>query len=337
MNIGQYNLDSDVFIVAEIGNNHEGDFERAKEMVIAAAEAGTHAVKFQTFVPDKYASATDQARITQLNGFRLNEDQYRELVQLAADRNVVFLSTPFDLESAQFLNEFVPAFKISSSDNDFYPLIETIAKTGKPIILSTGLADLEQISRTESYIDQVWRKNNINQEVAILHCVSCYPTSPQQANLMAIQTIKQEFGGVVGYSDHTLGIEAAVLSVVLGAKIVEKHFTLDKNLSEFRDHQLSADPNEFAAMVKRINDVQAYLGDGNLKPCDEEQQMVEKLRRSIVAENPLAAGTVLTEKDICWVRPGGGVAPGQEDQLLGKTLVKAIDKGQKILSEDVKG
>lgn len=333
MQIGTINLDQEILVIAEIGNNHEGDFDRAVQMIGAAAKAGAGAVKFQTIVPDKLVAISEQKRIQQLERFRFSYEQYGQLAQVAAEQGVIFLSTPFDLESVIALDHLMPAFKIASSDNDFYPLLEAVAKTGKPLIFSTGLADLDQISRTVAFINRVWQKHDIDQEMAILHCVTSYPTKAEEANLRAIQTLKQEFDAEVGYSDHTLGIQAAVAAVALGARIIEKHFTLDKNLSDFRDHQLSADPEDLKQLVQQAKDVHSMLGDGDLKPCPSEVEILQQVRRSIVAGRDLTAGQQLTQADISWVRPGGGLAPGAESQVLGKRLNQAVNKGEKILSK----
>ena len=228
MKIGDFDLARDILVVAEIGNNHEGSYTLAEEMIGLAAQAGAGAVKFQTIVSDKLVSPRQEERIQQLERFRLSYDEFERLSKVAQQENVLFLSTPFDLESARFLEPLVPAFKIASGDNNFFPMIDIIARTGKPIILSTGLMDLTEISKTKDFIEQIWHENDIDQELAILHCVVGYPTTPSDANLLAIRQL-QKLGVTVGYSDHTIGIEAAVLSVALGARIVEKHFTIAKD------------------------------------------------------------------------------------------------------------
>lgn len=194
----------------------------------------------------------------------------------------MFLSTPFDIESAHFLNDLVPAFKISSGDNNFFPMIDVIARTGKPIILSAGLTDMKQITLSKDFIQEIWRELGINQEMAVLHCVASYPVPPQEANLLAITQLRKQLGVTIGYSDHTIGIEAAVLSVALGARIIEKHFTISKSHSDFHDHLLSADPHEFAQLVKRVREAVELLGDGEKRLQAGEKDMVGKVRRSIV-------------------------------------------------------
>lgn len=335
MKIGTVDLDRDVLVIAEVGNNHEGDFALAKALIAAAAQAGAGAVKFQTIIPESLVSQTDQPRIKQLQKFQFSFDQFEKLKACADQNGVMFLSTPFDLQSARFLDRLVPAFKIASGDNDFFPMIEAIARTAKPIILSTGLVDLEQIGKTQAFIKSVWNDVGCTDHpLALLHCVSSYPTGPDCANLLAIRRLRA-LTPVVGYSDHTLGIEAAVLSVALGARIVEKHFTLDKNHSDFRDHQLSADPEEMRCLVQRIALAQQLLGDGLDEIASCEMNNLLAARRSVVAGRDMKRGAVIAFDDLAWVRPGGGVAPGQEDRLLGKPLRRDKQAGEMILAQDV--
>lgn len=335
MKISNFDLDDEILIVAEIGNNHEGSYALAEEMIGLAAQAGAGAVKFQTIVPDKLVSSRQKGRIQQLERFRLCYDEFERLSQVAKQEGVLFLSTPFDIESAQFLEPLVPAFKIASGDNNFFPMIEVIARTGKPIILSTGFMELAEISRTKDFVEEIWHENGIEQELALLHCVASYPTPPNDANLLAIRQL-QELGVTVGYSDHTIGTEAAVLSVALGARIIEKHFTIAKNYSDFCDHQLSVDPQELVQLVQRVKEAVEMLGDGEKRLQDCEKKIIDKARRSIVASRNLDRGTVLTWDDLTWVRPGRGLAPGQEGAILGKVLTKPIQHGEMILVDDIR-
>lgn len=335
MKIGNWDLDKDVLIVAEIGNNHEGSYARAEEMIKLAAMAGAGAVKFQTIIPERLVSPGDIDRVRQLERFRLSYNEFEKLQKIAEKENVLFLSTPFDIESASFLNKLVPAFKISSGDNNFLPLIDVIARTGKPIILSSGAAGIKQISATKNFIQDIWRQKGISEELAILHCVSSYPTPHEEANLLAIIKIKEELGVTVGYSDHTLGMEAAVLSVGLGARIIEKHFTFDKNYSDFHDHKISLEPNELATLVERVREASSMLGSGEKAIANCEKILVNKIRRSIVAGHDLSEGALLRYEDLTWLRPGGGLAPGNEAQLTGKKLKKPKSMGEYILPKDV--
>lgn len=334
MKIGDRDLGKDILVVAEIGNNHEGKYELAEEMVRLAAKAGAGAVKFQVIVPERLVSPADKDRIRQLEKFRLSYDDFARLHEVAEREGVLFLATPFDIDSARFLNNLVPAFKIASGDNNFFPLVDVIARTGKPIILSSGLSDMEQIAGIRDFIQDIWRECGINQEMAVLHCVASYPTPREEANLLAIRQL-QGLGLTVGYSDHTIGIEAAVLAAALGARIIEKHFTLDKNYSDFRDHQLSADPGEMAWLVARVKEVAALLGTGKKVPQPSEKATESAVRRSIVARHDLRQGTILRWEDLHWLRPGGGLAPGHEAELVGKRLTRFISSGEYIMLEDV--
>jgi N,N'-diacetyllegionaminate synthase len=317
MKIGDWDLEQRVLVVAEIGNNHEGDYALAEELIALAARAGAGAVKFQTIVPEKLVAAAEVERIRQLERFRLSYEQFEQLSRVARKHGVLFLSTPFDLDSARFLTPLVPAFKIASGDNNFFPLLREVARTGKPIILSTGLLGLDEVRTSKAFIEEVWRTQGLRQELALLHCVVNYPTAPGNANLRALEDLKR-LGTTVGYSDHTLGIESAVLSVALGARIIEKHFTISKTYSAFRDHQLSADPVDLAQLVSRVRGAEEMLGHGCTDQRDTEREMVPRVRRSIVAARDLPAGKVLA-----W-----------EAQVLSRALLRSVRKGEQILPAD---
>lgn len=326
MNIGDVDLSCEVLVIAEIGNNHEGDFGLAGEMIHAAAAAGAQAVKFQTIQPERLVSATQTARIEQLGRYAFSRDQFAELAGIARAAGAMFLSTPFTPDVVPWLAPLVPAFKIASGDNNFTPLLAAVAATGKPILLSTGMSDLAAINQACRTIENAAPAG----EIALLHCVSAYPTPPEQANLRAIATLARETGKVIGYSDHTLGNDAAVLSVALGARIIEKHFTLSKTQSEFRDHALSADPAELAELVRRVWLAQTLLGTGEKVLQEGEMPTAAAARRSIVARTPLSAGHLLVDADIDWLRPGGGLAPGQESLILGRRLAQPVARGEMI-------
>ncbi|HYF02551.1 MAG TPA: N-acetylneuraminate synthase family protein, partial [Patescibacteria group bacterium] len=239
------------------------------------------------------------------------------------------------MESAQFLEGLVPAFKIASGDNTFFPLLKTVAETGKPIIMSAGLATFGELKKSKEFIENVWQENSLkNTDLAILHCVVSYPTPAEEANLSAILDLKK-LGLTVGYSDHTLGIDAAVLSVACGARIIEKHFTIDKNYSEFRDHQLSANPQDLKELVERVKLASMLLGSGGKKIQDAERGNIQSVRRSIVARSSLKKGSEISWDSLGWVRPLNGLPAGEEHQLLGKVLKRDISEGEPILPEDV--
>ena len=335
MKVGGHDLAASVLVVAEVGNNHEGHFEVAQEMVRKAAESGAGAVKFQTFRTKYFVSPKDKARFERLSKFELTQEQFRRLHDLARSLGLLFLSTPLDLGSAEFLAPLVDAFKIASSDNTFYPLLESVAGTGKPVVLSSGLADVPLLKRSQAVLERRWAKDGTKGELAVLHCVTSYPVPEEQVNLAAIPVLARELGCTVGYSDHTLGIEASVLAVTLGARVIEKHFTLDKNFSDFRDHQLSADPPEMRRLVGRVRQAETLLGQPRKAVQPSEAALEAAVRRSIVAAADLEAGYRLTAADLTWLRPGGGLPPGEEGRVIGKRLRRAMAFGEPIVLGDV--
>jgi N,N'-diacetyllegionaminate synthase len=335
MQIGRVDLAREVLVVAEIGNNHEGDFARAEEMIVTAAASGAQAVKFQTIVPERLVSRLQAARIEQLRRYAFSYEQFARLADTARGAGVMFLSTPFDIESVSHLDSLVPAFKIASGDNDFTALLEAVAGTAKPVILSTGMASVADVQRACHTIESVWRMRDVSPGIVPLHCVSAYPVPNEASNLLAIRTLARETGLPVGYSDHTLGIEAAVLAVALGARVIEKHFTLSKTQSDFRDHQLSADPSELTELVRRVKAVLAMLGDGIKAMQPVEEAVAKAARRSVVVQRDLPAGHVLSIGDLDWLRPGGGLRPGQESEVLGRRLRRALAAGEMIAPDSV--
>ena len=335
MIIGPVDLKSDILVIAEIGNNHEGDFGRAREMIHAAAMTGVQAVKFQTIVPERLVNVSQTSRLQQLARFVFSRDQFEELAAEARRAGVLFLSTPFDPAVVDWLDALVPAFKIASGDNNYTSLLEKVSNTGKPILLSTGMSSGEDITRTCAMIESCWDMVGNRSEIVLLHCVSAYPTLPEHANLRAIVTLARETKRMVGYSDHTLGIDAALLSVALGSRVIEKHFTLSKTQSEFRDHAISADPEEMADLVRRVNLAQRMLGDGVKQPQESEQPSLIAARRSIVARKALPIGHVIAIQDLDWLRPGEGLSPGQENLLIGRKLLRIVAKGEMLKLEMV--
>lgn len=324
----------DVFVIAEIGNNHEGHFAVAKQMIDVAAQTGVDAVKFQTFIPQWYVGKSDMARYNKLKQFQLSFDQFAELAEHAKKAGLIFLSTPFDLESAEFLKDIVPAFKISSGDNNFSMLLHNIACYDKPVILSTGLADYDQISNTVGEIESFWYNLDCNNPgMIILHCVAGYPVSPENANLASISVLRN-LGYPIGYSDHTLGIDAAVLSVAMGACVIEKHFTLDHNYSDFRDHQISANPGEMQKLVKRVKEAKVLCGRPEKIVQPGEQGNIAAMRRSMVARINLKAGDKLTADNVDFVRPGGGIPADKWQDFMLKILKADVALGERI-TEDI--
>jgi sialic acid synthase SpsE len=334
MKIASTNTADRVFVIAEIGNNHEGCFETAERMVSAAAAAGVDAVKFQTIDPAKLVAASESARREQLGRFQFDRYQFEKLKKRADSEGVAFLSTPFDCDCVEWLDEMVPAFKIASGDNNFLPLLERVASTGKPVIMSTGLSKRDSLRTSRTILENAWNRQGIkNPGLAFLHCVVSYPTPTEQAELGAIRELATIDGIVPGYSDHTLGIEAAVLSVGIGARIIEKHFTLDKARATFRDHQLSADPEDLKKMIEGIRAAEKLLGRGSLAVRSCEQAALTSARRSIAASRNLPEGHFIELADITWLRPGTGIPVGMEETIVGRMLKSPVTAGHLFSKE----
>jgi sialic acid synthase SpsE len=330
MIVGTHDTAERVLIVAEVGNNHEGDIEVARELVRQAAAAGVDAVKFQTFVAERFVGVSNPDRLAQLKRFQLTFEQFEELAALARENGLLFVSTPFDMESLDLLVRVADAIKIASGDNDFYPLIRRAAASGRPLIVSAGVSDLDQVSRTVAEIEEVR-----SEDFGLLHAVSAYPTPPDEVNLRSIAILAERFGHTVGYSDHTLDNEACVLAVGVGARILEKHFTLEDVVSDFRDHALSATPSSMAELVRRVRSAEELLGVHGKHVGEAESALAEAIRRSIAAGAALPAGHVLREEDLIWVRPGSGLRPGQEGLLLGRPLARDVAFGDLLSQDDV--
>lgn len=326
MRIGEFDTDERVLVVAEIGNNHEGDADAARELVRRAAECGADAVKLQTFRTDLFVRPADRERYERMRRFELAPELVEELGELARSFGVLFVSTPLDLESAELLEPLVDAFKIASGDNDFVPLLERVAASGKPVILSTGLSDLEGVERAAGHF--------AGSELAVLQCTSAYPAPPEEANLAAIPMLAGRLGCTVGYSDHTLGVEACAAAVAAGARVIEKHFTLDKEASDFRDHKLSADPPELEELVARVRRAEALRGTPEKSMQPSEEALAVAARRAIVAAKDLPEGHEIGRADLTWLRPADGLAPGEESRLVGRTLTRAVAAGETVVPED---
>ncbi|MFW9995575.1 MAG: N-acetylneuraminate synthase [Candidatus Odinarchaeota archaeon] len=316
------------FIIAEAGVNHNGDIHLARKLIDVAARSGADAVKFQTFKSEKVATfqakkaeyqetttRSDESQLEMIKKLELPFSSFRELQEYSRSKGLIFLSTPFDLESLDFLAELdVPAFKISSGELINPLLLKKAVDYRKPIILSAGMATLGEIETALDLISQ--RGEN---RLALLHCITSYPAPIEIANLRAIQTLRNAFRTIVGYSDHTLGTTAMIVAVTLGAKVIEKHFTLDKSLPG-PDHKASADPEELDRMIKEIRRTEASLGDGIKIPSQAELDIAKIARRSIVASRDLKKGEFITEDAIELKRPAEGLAPKYLDLIMGKKL-----------------
>ena len=284
------------FIVAEIGNNHEGSFKNAIKLVKSAKESGANAVKFQIFDPFKYSSPKDKKRISQLKKFSLKKKEIINLKKKCDDLGIIFFATPFDLESANFLNKIQKFFKISSGDNDYLDLQQKIRSFKKPVIISTGLMDYKDIIKVVKYFRK-FKFYQKKENLCLMHCVSAYPASDQKINLNSIIFLKKKFPSItVGYSDHTLGYKISSLSYVLGAEIIEKHFTLSNNFSSFRDHKISLNPKSFKSFVKEIFYLKNVLGKSQKKINEEEKNNRQSIRRKLVLNKNLKKNDRIKKK-----------------------------------------
>ena len=323
------------FIIAEAGVNHNGSVKLALRLVDAAAKSGADAVKFQTFKADNLVTraapqAEYQARNTgkvesqydMLKRLELDAEAHRKIASYCRKRKIIFLSTPFDEESADLLEGLnVPAFKIGSGELTNLPFLAHVARKGKPIIISTGMADAAEIAAAIKTV----RKTG-NKRIILLHCVSSYPAEARWINLRAIQTMKKRFGLPVGYSDHTVGRETALAAVALGACVIEKHFTIDHNLPG-PDQKLSLEPDELKQLISGIRIVELALGNGIKKPVKVEKPIANLVRRSLVAAGDIPAGTLLAKKHIAIKRPGTGLAPELLAKLVGLKTRQFIRQG----------
>ena len=332
MKIGAIDLAERPLVIAEIGANHEGDVAAARAMIAAAAAAGADAVKFQTYKADKIVARTEEARFAHFQRMSLSDAAFVELAADARANGVMFLSTPFDVDAVASLDPLVPAFKVASGDLTFAPLLQAVARTGKPILLSTGMATLDEIRTALSIIQEAAGVDEaaLRSRVVLLHCVSSYPTPPEDANLAAITDLRRTFGVPVGYSDHTLGVVACLAAVALGARVIEKHFTLQKEGRTFRDHQISADPADMAQLTGAVRTVSTMLGRGGKAPVAAEEANRLSMRRSLAARRAIKAGEPITAADVILLRPGTGLPPSMLGEIIGRVALQDVPAGHHI-------
>lgn len=306
-------------IIAEIGGNHGGDLALAKKMVDAAIDAGGRVVKFQTYRVEAFVSPQSEA-YGEFGPEALSYDQFRELATYCARHGATFLSTPFDLESADFLEELdVPAFKIASGDLTFLPLLRHVAKKGRPIILSTGAATWDEIDRA---VDAI--RSTSNATLTLLHCTAAYPAPDAEANLRVIPRLRKRYGTRVGFSDHTVGVDIALAAVALGAQVVEKHFTIDRSLPG-GDNEMSILPHELSRLVEASRRIWCALGDSERRRTPSEEQLLPNLRRSLAINREMTMGEEILEEDLIAIRPGTGIPPFQMDRVVGRRLSRSVE------------
>jgi N,N'-diacetyllegionaminate synthase len=331
------------FVIAEAGVNHNGSEELALLLVEAAAAAGADAVKFQTFSADKLVrpgaekaeyqkrETGDGDQHTMLRALELSHEAHRALFTRCNELGIEFMSTPFDEDAADFLVALgVKRLKVPSGEITNLPFLRHLASTGLPLIVSTGMSSLDEIREAVAVIAEARRRAGhaapLSETVTILHCTSNYPAASTDVNLRAMQTIAEATQLPVGYSDHTLGLSVATGAVALGARVIEKHFTLDKNLPG-PDHKASLDPSELVALVRQIRDVETALGSPRKEPTPAELPVRALVRRSVTTIRPLSKGAVLTAKDVALLRPGTGIPPRDLVSVIGKRAAADIPAG----------
>lgn len=338
MRIDGFPVGEKTFCIAEICGNHGGDFDKARRLLHLAAESGADAVKFQTYKAEKYIdpAVPTMAHVrgvhkTQLERFKslqFSRKQWRELARLAREQNVIFFSTPADHDSADMLDELVPVFKIQSGDVTNIPLIRHVAAKGKPIIMSTGMASEEEIAAAVREVPA--------DRLALLHCVSAYPTPPDKICLGAIPALRERFGLPTGYSDHSMNSLACLAAVACGAVIIERHFTDDKD-QPIGDHKFSAAPDEFKTMVENIREIEVMRGGFQDRLSEAETGMRRAMRRGLAMASDVAAGTVLTPEALIAIRPEQGVSPAAIDRVVGKKAARDLKRGEFPEPSDIEG
>lgn len=326
------------FIVAEAGVNHNGDINVAKKLIDAAKEAGSDAVKFQIFKTErivtkyaekaeyqKQASSLDESQYDMIKKLELKDEDFKELYHYAERNDIIFLSSTFDTESVDLLDNLgAPAFKIASGEITNFPLLHHIAEKKKPIILSTGMSTLDEIRDALKAI-----REKGSRDIILLHCVTSYPATIENANLRAMETLRRRFRLPVGISDHTIGMTVPMAAVALGAVLIEKHFTLDKSLPG-PDHRASLEPDELRDMIKAVREVEKALGNGTKKPTEDEEKIRKIVRRSIVAKVAIPEGAIIREDMLDFKRPGVGIEPRHLKRVVGKRAKTEIKPDELI-------
>jgi len=329
-----------VFIIAEAGVNHNGSIELAYKLIDIAVEAGADAVKFQTFKAEnlvtksadkadyqKQTTDESESQFEMIKKLELDFDIHKKLINYCKEKDIMFLSTPFDHESIDLLNELqLQIFKIPSGEITNLPYLRHIGLLNKKVFLSTGMSNLQEVGDA---LTVLINSGTLKENITVLHANTMYPTPMEDVNLNAMQTIHKEFGVAVGYSDHTLGIEVDIAAVAMGASIIEKHFTLDKAM-EGPDHKASLEPEELKAMVSAIRNIEKALGRNEKILSPSEEVNINIVRKSIVANQNIKKGDLLTDKNIAAKRPGGGISPMRWDEIIGTVASKDYNTDELI-------
>ena len=323
-----------VVVIAEIGVNHEGSVDAASALVRAAAEAGADAVKFQSYTPGRFISAEDPERLARVTRFGLDEAAHRRLAAEAKVSGIAFLSAAITEDWIPLLAELSPAIKIASGDLTFEPAVRAAARTGRPVIMSTGCSTVAEVDRAVAWVrDEVGAA--LPERLALMHCVSAYPTPLEQANLYSIPFMAERYGLTVGWSNHVVGGEACIAAVALGAALVEVHVTDCKIGRSFRDHEMSFEPAELASLVQTVARVRTGLGLRDKRPAEAEAPACNAIRKGVAAARDIVPGVPLTREDLGYCRPADEFPAAELENLLGKTLNRPLSMGHMLKRADL--
>lgn len=335
MKIFGKHLDHEVAVVAEIGVNHEGDPAAASRLLRLAADAGADAVKFQSYTPGRFASASNPQRLAQVGRFAINEGDHRRLAEEAAAQGVAFFSSAITEDMVPLLDALCPALKIASGDLTFEPVIRAAAATGKPVILSTGAGTVDEVDRAVDWVRQEIGDAPLAERLVLMQCVSAYPTPIEQANVRAVPFLAERYRVPVGYSNHVIGPEACFAAIALGASVVEVHFTDRKSGRDFRDHELSFESDDLAELVRLAPGLRASLGTYGKPMQPVEEAGRDAMRKGVVAARDLAAGTILQRSDLMFARPATEFAAAELPQLPGRRLRATVALGELIRRDNI--
>lgn len=328
-------LDQDVVIIAEIGVNHEGDFDTAHRMIHLAHKAGADAVKFQTYTPERLVGTGDAARLDRVTSFALSDDELRNLSHEAKNIGISMFSAAITEDKLPLLAELFPLIKIASGDLDFEPVIRGAAATGLPVIVSTGLGTLDEIDQAIAWFTDEVGASAVRDRLHLMHCVTAYPTPIEDANVLAVPFLRDHTGLTVGYSNHVIGLEACFAAIAHGASSVEVHFTDCKTGRDFRDHELSCDADDLKMLVDMAPRIRKSLGTANKVRQDAEVPLLDAVRKGVIAARDLPAGTVLTRDDMMFARPASEFPSGEVITLVGKRLTADHRLGESLRRADV--
>lgn len=326
---------NDLMVIAEIGVNHEGDLNKAKKILEMAAGAGANCVKFQSYTPSRYIAADDCNRFKRISNFFLSVENFIELSKHAQEFGLTFLSTPLTEDWVDMLNPLCPSFKIASGDITFKPVIEKAAKTGKPIIMSTGAATINEIDQAIEWVREVVGDTKLKERLVLMHCISAYPAPIAQANILSIPFLKERYGLHVGYSNHVMGMNACITAVALGANLIEVHFTDCKEGRDFRDHSLSFDESDLRAFVQIAHDIRKSLGTYGKEPQKCELATIPTMRKGVVAARDLRKGQILTQEDLMFARPATEFSANEINQLVGKKINQGVPHGHLVMRDAI--